>query len=80
MGSVARKMKRELNRKQNVDTFEFGKVAYDRGFTDGAKQQREADINQLVSFLEKLETLPGIGEKTANRVRKFFLDEFTKGD
>lgn len=50
--------------------------AYNRGRAMGCKIQREADIEQLVKVLEGLEDVPGIGDKTAWKVREFFLQQF----
>lgn len=36
-------------------------LAFNRGFSAGAKEQRESDITQLVATLENLEQVPGIG-------------------
>jgi hypothetical protein len=52
------------------------KVVYDRGFDAGAKEQRESDINCLIDLLEGLEEWPGIGEVTAAKIRKHFLNKF----
>lgn len=52
--------------------------AYNHGFHDGAKQQREADINNLVNLLEGLESIKGIGDKKAMEIRMFFLGKFDK--
>ena len=46
------------------------------GFNAGAKQQREADIQQLANMLNDLETIPGIGEKRSWQIRKHFMNRF----
>lgn len=53
-------------------------LIFNRGFTAGAKEQRETDIQQLVDLLETLEEIPGIGGKTAWKVREMFLSRFGK--
>ncbi len=50
--------------------------AYNRGRAMGCKVQRETDIEQLVKVLQGIEEIPGIGEKTAWKVREFFLKQF----
>lgn len=52
--------------------------SWQRGFKQGVKQQREADINNLVNLLEGLEEIKGIGDKKAMEIRLFFLDKFDK--
>jgi hypothetical protein len=52
--------------------------AWNRGFDAGAKQQNEADRKYLVQLLLRLEEEPGIGKKTADKVREFFKREFGK--
>lgn len=53
-------------------------AAWNSGFAAGAKQQRESDIKSLVNLLEDLETIPGIGEKRAWKLREHFLRKFEK--
>ena len=50
--------------------------AYDHGFNAGVAQQRENDIENLVYLLEGLEKIPGIGDKTATKIRMFLLNKF----
>jgi hypothetical protein len=50
--------------------------AWNCGFSAGAREQRKSDIEHLVKILEGLEEIPGIGEKTAWKVREFFLQKF----
>lgn len=49
--------------------------AWNMGATSGARQQRTSDIKQLVKILEDLEEIPGIGEKTAWKIRELFLSK-----
>lgn len=51
-------------------------LAFNKGYTAGAKEQRECDITHLVTTLENLEEVPGIGDKTAWKVREYFLQRF----
>lgn len=51
-------------------------LAFNRGFSSGAKEQRKSDITHLVATLENLEQVPGIGTKTAWKVREYFLKRF----
>jgi DNA uptake protein ComE-like DNA-binding protein len=50
--------------------------AWHAGFNQGVKQQRESDIENLVNLLEGLEEIPGIGDKTATKIRMFLLNKF----
>jgi hypothetical protein len=54
--------------------------AWNRGFSAGAREQRKSDIEHLVKILEGLEEIPGIGEKTAWKIREFFLQRFGSVD
>lgn len=69
MGSI-RQIKRNGSKQVQVN-----KNVYNRGFSDGARQQRENDIQSMISILTSLETADGIGSKTAEKVREFFLKE-----
>jgi hypothetical protein len=61
MGSL-RKMKREMVKPPSfVNLKLLEQVAYDRGFNEGAAEQRKLDIESVVKLLEGLEELPGIG-------------------
>jgi hypothetical protein len=53
-------------------------TAWNKGFEQGAKEQRESDIECLVSLLEGLEECPGIGEVTAAKIQQHFLNKFGK--
>ncbi len=50
--------------------------SFNKGVEAGAKHQRESDIVHLVKWLEQLEEVPGIGEKTASKVTRYFLENF----
>jgi ERCC4-type nuclease len=78
MGSKLRKLKRE---KKPTSPFDPKLLeAFNRGFSAGAREQRKSDIEHLVKILERLEEIPGIGEKTAWKVREFFLQKFESKD
>jgi hypothetical protein len=51
--------------------------AWRTGFNAGSAEQRKSDIENVVKLLEKLEQIDGIGEKTAWKIRKLFLDLFS---
>jgi hypothetical protein len=85
MGKSVRKLKRG----RETIAFparQYGKVAdqvmqaWNRGFSAGAREQRKSDIEHLVKILEGLEEIPGIGEKTAWKIREFFLQRFGSVD
>ncbi|EIJ79139.1 hypothetical protein PB1_16319 [Bacillus methanolicus PB1] len=76
MGKSLRKIKREKKPASPIDPKLM--EAWNRGFSAGAKEQRKSDIEHLVNILENLEEIPGIGEKTAWKVREFFLQRFGK--
>jgi hypothetical protein len=79
LGSI-RKMKRDQLPKPKVnyqlDLKLTESLIFNRGFDAGAKEQRESDIECLVSLLEGLEDWPGIGEVTAAKIREHFLNKF----
>ncbi len=54
-------------------------TAFNRGYAAGAKQQQESDADNFVKLLEKLETVPGIGEKTAAKIENYFMQQFDEG-
>ena len=77
MGSVLKRMKKEKGKASpSLDPRIL--EAYNRGYDDGAKAQRLADIEHTVAFLENLEQLQGIGEKTAWKIRELFLNQYGK--
>jgi hypothetical protein len=78
MGSKLRKLKREKKAPSPFDTKLM--EAWNRGFASGAREQRKSDIEHLVKILEGLEVIPGIGEKTAWKIREFFLQRFGSVD
>lgn len=48
--------------------------AWNRGFHAGAKRQNELDTKLMLEWLGKIEEIPGIGEKTAWKIREHFLE------
>lgn len=54
-------------------------TAFNRGYAAGAKQQQESDADNFVKLLEKLETVPGIGKKTAAKIAIYFMQQFDGG-
>lgn len=75
MGTL-RKMKRELQTKAPVNLKVLEQLAYERGWNAGALDQRKMDIKFLAKLLVELENYPGIGEKTADKVRHLILSKF----
>jgi Holliday junction resolvasome RuvABC DNA-binding subunit len=55
-------------------------LGYNKGAADGYNQgvadQRKLDIESVVSLLNDLESLPGIGESTANKIRILVASKF----
>jgi hypothetical protein len=79
MGKALRQMKRGA--KAKAAPFEINKLelAFNRGYSAGATEQRESDIESVIQLLESLEDVPGIGNRTADKVREYFLRKFGKG-
>lgn len=50
-------------------------IAHTRGFDDGAEAQRQADIEYVVNLMEELETVPGVGKVTADKIREYFTSK-----
>ncbi|MFS0776241.1 hypothetical protein ABC255_09565 [Neobacillus sp. 3P2-tot-E-2] len=46
------------------------------GYNQGAADQRKLDIESAVNLLNDLESLPGIGEVTANKIRILVASRF----
>jgi ERCC4-type nuclease len=73
MGKAARlKREKKISSPLNLKMME----AWNRGFSAGAKQQRESDIERVMKWLGSIEEIPGIGEKRAWEIRRHFLDFF----
>jgi hypothetical protein len=76
MASALRKMKREMVKPSPVNLKLLEQLAYDRGFNEGAAKQREIDIDSVVKLLVGLEDMPGIGDKTAWKIRELVMNKF----
>lgn len=79
MGKSLRKIKRgretiAFPARQNGKVAEQVMQAWNHGFNTGAKHQNELDTKLMLEWLGKLEEIPGIGEKTAWKIREHFLD------
>ena len=71
-------MKRgKVNPSPSVNLKLLEQLAYDRGYNDGAAAQRKQDIESVVNLLEGLEGMPGIGEKTALKIRELVMSKFS---
>lgn len=66
-----RKIIRTLIQKEWID-------GYKKGLKDGADEQWKQDNELLVKKLQGLTDIKGIGEKTAERITKYFLEGFGK--
>ncbi|QVY60954.1 hypothetical protein [Cytobacillus gottheilii] len=47
------------------------KTAFQKGLKTGADIQRAEDAKHLMTLLEGLESVPGIGTKTAEKIRTY---------
>jgi hypothetical protein len=79
MGKSLRKIKRgretiAFPARQNGKVAEQVMQAWNRGFDAGAKRQNELDTKLMLEWLGKLEEIPGIGGKTAWKIREHFLE------
>ncbi|MED0662216.1 MULTISPECIES: hypothetical protein [Geobacillus] len=72
MSRSLRKIKRERE-KISSPSHPHVMTAWNRGFEAGAKQQNELDTQLMMEWLGKLEEIPGIGPKTAARIREHYL-------
>jgi hypothetical protein len=72
MANFSRQVKRNQEKEQEKER--MAKM-YNKGFKDGTSMQFENDVQNIIGILTKLGTADGIGQKTAEKVRMFFLDE-----
>lgn len=80
MGSALRQLKKgKVNPSPvNPKLIEVWNKGFETGFCQGVKSQREKDIESTVTLLEGLENIPGIGEKTAWKIREHVMKQFCK--
>ncbi|MCQ6275771.1 hypothetical protein JMM81_12475 [Bacillus sp. V3B] len=74
MGKALRKREQKVVAPSPLDPHIM--QAWHSGYSQGASEQRKSDIENVVQLLENLEEIDGIGEKTAWKIRKLFLDLF----
>ncbi|MCG6183305.1 hypothetical protein H1215_18710 [Anoxybacillus sp. LAT_38] len=73
-------MKRKQERERTTSPFHPDiMAAWNKGFEAGAKRQNELDTKIMLEWLGKLEEIPGIGEKTAWKIREHFLEFMMEG-
>ena len=82
MGSGLRKIQRNITMQprgggKSLEMLQhLEHLAHEAGFDEGAKKQREMDIRFLAKVLVELEELPGVGQKTADKLRGLILSKF----
>lgn len=76
MGSALKQLKKAKGKTNPSPLNPLLMEAWNKGFDQGVAQQRENDIENLVYLLEGLENIPGIGDKTATKIRMFLLNKF----
>jgi hypothetical protein len=77
MGSTLKKLKkRKVTPSPAVNLKILEQLSYDRGFNEGAAEQRKLDIESVVNLLADLEVVSGIGEKTADKIRLHVMSKF----
>lgn len=54
--------------------------AYSNGYQDGAKMQRLADFKQMMDWIDSLQEIPGVGERTAFKIGQHFLKNYAEGE
>ncbi|MBM4762731.1 hypothetical protein [Bacillus sp. B15-48] len=78
MGTL-RKIKRGMQSPSPLTRRQLEPI-YNRGFDDGAKAQREADIKYVVQLMEDVEDIPGVGKVTAEKLREYFKIKLEGGN
>lgn len=77
MGSALKKLKKgKVHPSPAVNLKLLEQLAHDRGYNEGAAAQRKLDIESVLRLLEGLEETPGIGEKTAWKIRELVMSKF----
>lgn len=76
MGSALKQLKKGKVQPSPVNLKFLEQLAYDRGFNEGAAEQRKLDIESTTTLLAELETIPGIGEKLAWKVREHVIKQY----
>jgi len=54
--------------------------AYSNGYQDGARMQRLADFKQMMNWINSLQEISGVGERTAFKIGHYFLKNFSEGE
>lgn len=49
---------------------------FEKGVAIGVERGRAQSINFMIDWIDKLEQTPGIGPKTAERIRKDFITKY----
>ncbi|MGG4267414.1 hypothetical protein [Peribacillus simplex] len=52
--------------------------AYNMGVTAGIQRNKEAVAEEFAKLLSNLDTVHGIGEKTALKIAEYFMQQFEK--
>ena len=50
--------------------------AYNMGVAAGIKRNKEQMVEEFIKLLSNLDTVPGIGEKTALKVSEYLMKQF----
>jgi hypothetical protein len=78
MSSISRRIKANADARKRLEPkLKLAEqMAFENGFDAGAAKQREMDIRFLAKVLVELEELPGVGSKTADKLRGLILSKF----
>ncbi|MGE6717852.1 hypothetical protein ACQKGD_10810 [Peribacillus frigoritolerans] len=52
--------------------------AYNTGVKDGIQMNKKVFAEEFAKLLSNLDTVPGIGEKTALKIADYFMQQFEK--